>query len=165
MLEEVARLSVRLAMQAGVDAEVDAFLQRVRYERRGENHPSGFRNGWQPEATIKTTMGPVKIQRPKVRDTDEKFCSRLLGKEVTPRTRGLFLATSGDLRWPPARTQAWPLTAARRAGKNAEQAPTHRQTPVQGGGRRRLDSFIDRRHRYPADAWNSSIGDDRGVGS
>jgi putative transposase len=33
-------------------------------------------------------MGPVEIQRPKLRDTDEAFCSRLLGKEVT-RTNAL----------------------------------------------------------------------------
>jgi len=80
VLEEVARLSVRLVMQTGVEAEVDAFLQRVRYERRTDRHPSGCRNGWQPPATIKTTMGPVEIQRPKLRDTDEVFASRLLGR-------------------------------------------------------------------------------------
>ncbi|HZD22656.1 MAG TPA: IS256 family transposase [Acidimicrobiia bacterium] len=84
----MGRLSVRLVIQAGVDAEVDAFLQRVRYERRTGDSPAGSHNGWQPEATIKTTMGPVKIGRPKLRDTDEKFCSRLLGKEVT-RTNAL----------------------------------------------------------------------------
>ena len=28
--------------------------------------------------TIKTTLGPVEIQRPKLRDTEEPFASRLL---------------------------------------------------------------------------------------
>ncbi len=36
ILEDVARLSVRLMMQVAVEAEVDEFLGRVRYERRDD---------------------------------------------------------------------------------------------------------------------------------
>ena len=46
ILEEVARLSVRLLMQTALEAEVDAFLGRVRYQRRTQEHPAGVRNGW-----------------------------------------------------------------------------------------------------------------------
>lgn len=98
VLEEVGRLSLRLVIQSTLEAEVDAFLGRSRYERRTGESPAGSRNGWQPEATIKTTMGPVEIQRPKLRDTDERFCSRLFGKEVT-RTNALeALVISGWVR-------------------------------------------------------------------
>jgi putative transposase len=109
-LEEVARLSVRLIMQTALEAEVDEFLGRARYERRSEEHPAGSRNGWQPPAAVKTTMGPVELQRPKLRGTDEAFCSRLFGVGVT-RTNALeSLVISGwvrglsdrdtRLRWP-----------------------------------------------------------------
>jgi len=44
----------------------------------GERTRSGSRNGHCP-TTIKTTAGPVTIERPKLRGTDEAFASRLLG--------------------------------------------------------------------------------------
>jgi Transposase, Mutator family len=46
-LEDVARLSVRLMMQTGIEAEVDEFLGRGRYERRGDDDRPGSRNGHQ----------------------------------------------------------------------------------------------------------------------
>jgi putative transposase len=47
---------------------------------------------------VKTTMGPVELQRPKLRDTDEAFCSRLFGAGVT-RTNALeSLVISGWVR-------------------------------------------------------------------
>ncbi len=64
VLEEVARLSVRLFMQMAVEAEVEVFLGRGRYERAGEDAPAGHRNGWQPPAPVRTTMGPIEMQRP-----------------------------------------------------------------------------------------------------
>ena len=98
ILEEVGRLSVRLVMQTAVEAEVEEFLSRARYERRGEDGPVGYRNGHQPPAAIKTTMGPVELQRPKLRETDERFCSRLFGDGVT-RTNALeALVISGWVR-------------------------------------------------------------------
>jgi putative transposase len=98
ILEEVARLSVRLLMQTALEAEVDAFLGRARYQRRTEEHPAGVRNGWQPPTAVKTTMGPVELQRPKLRATDQVFCSRLFGAGVT-RTNALeSLVISGWVR-------------------------------------------------------------------
>ena len=79
ILEEVARLSVRLVLQIAVEAEVEEFLGRVRYERRGDGDRPGSRNGYQPPMTVKTTMGAVALQRPKLRGTDQAFCSRLFG--------------------------------------------------------------------------------------
>lgn len=98
ILEDLARLSVRLMMQVAVEAEVDEFLGRARYERRTEEDRPGSRNGWQPPATVKTTMGAVELQRPKLRGTDEAFCSRLFGAGVT-RTNALeSLVISGWVR-------------------------------------------------------------------
>jgi transposase-like protein len=86
VLEEVARLSVRLVIQAALEAEVSEFLGRDRYER-GERVRVGYRNGHQP-IEVKTTAGPVVLERPKLRGTDEQFASRLLGKGVS-RTNAL----------------------------------------------------------------------------
>jgi len=98
VLEDVARLSVRLMMQVAVEAEVEVFLDRARYQRRDDEHPAGSRNGWQPPAAVKTTMGAVDLQRPKLRGTDEAFCSRLFGAGVT-RTNALeALVISGWVR-------------------------------------------------------------------
>jgi putative transposase len=98
VLEQVGRLTVRLWMQQALEAEVDTFLGRARYERRTEESPAGSRNGWQPPVAVKTTMGPVEISRPKLRDTDERFCSQLFGLSVT-RTHALeALVVSGWVR-------------------------------------------------------------------
>jgi putative transposase len=85
-LEEAARLSVRLVIQAALEAEVSEFLGRDRYQRDPDAGP-GYRNGHQP-VQVKTTAGPVVLERPKLRGTGEPFVSRLLGKGVS-RTNAL----------------------------------------------------------------------------
>jgi putative transposase len=98
ILEDVARVSVRLMMQIALEAEVDAFLGRERYQRRDERSQPGSRNGHQPPMTVKTTMGSSSLQRPKLRGTDQRFCSRLFGAGVT-RTNALeSLVISGWVR-------------------------------------------------------------------
>jgi putative transposase len=86
VLEEVARLGARLLLQTALEAEVTAFLGRDRYQRRPDADP-GYRNGHQP-VTIKTTSGPVTLERPKLRGTSQRFASSLLGAQVT-RTNAL----------------------------------------------------------------------------
>jgi len=88
-LEQVARLGARLIIQTAVEAEVEEFLGRARYQRvaQVEDARAGSRNGFCP-TTIKTTAGPVTVQRPKLRGTTEKFASRLFGAGVS-RTNAL----------------------------------------------------------------------------
>jgi transposase-like protein len=86
VVEEVARLGARLLLQTAVEAEVTTFLGRDRYQRDPDANP-GHRNGHQP-MTIKTTAGPLSLQRPKLRGTDQRFASQLLGAQVT-RTNAL----------------------------------------------------------------------------
>lgn len=89
VLEDVARLGARLIIQTAVEAEVSEFLGRARYQRAAdaEEARAGLRNGFCP-TTIKTTAGPVTVQRPKLRGTTERFASRLFGQQVT-RTNAL----------------------------------------------------------------------------
>ena len=86
VLEEVARLGVRLLMQTALEAEVTEFLGRERYVR-SERAREGSRNGHCP-TTVKTTSGPITLERPKLRNTDEIYTSRLLGTGVS-RTNAL----------------------------------------------------------------------------
>jgi len=83
VIEEVARLSARLLIQQAMEAEVDEFLGRVRYQRAAgtAGARAGMRNGHSP-VTIKTTAGAVTVARPKLRGTTERFCSTLFGSSV-----------------------------------------------------------------------------------
>ena len=81
VLEEVGLVTTRLVMQTAIESEVTEFLGRERYVR-GERTREGSRNGYAP-VTVKTTAGPVTLERPKLRGTDEAFASRLFGKGVT----------------------------------------------------------------------------------
>jgi len=84
ILEQVARLGAQLLMQAALEAEVTGFLGRDRYQRAAgcQDARDGSRNGYR-EVTVKTTAGPVKLARPKLRGTTEAFASRLFGSHVT----------------------------------------------------------------------------------
>jgi transposase-like protein len=86
VVEDVARLGARLLLQTALEAEVTAFLGRERYQR-DPVASAGYRNGHQP-ITVRTTSGPVTLERPKLRGTDQRFASQLLGAHVT-RTNAL----------------------------------------------------------------------------
>jgi putative transposase len=98
-LETVARLGAQLLLQAAIEGEVAAFLGRERYERAAgcENAREGMRNGYCP-TTIKTTAGPVTVQRPKLRGTTERFASQLFGTGVTKTNALEALVIAGFVR-------------------------------------------------------------------
>src|SRR5664279_4364971 len=99
VIEDVARLGARLIIQTAVEAEVEVFLGRVRYQRKSDVPEArvGSRNGYS-EVTIKTTAGPVTIERPKLRGTTEAFASRLFGKSVTKSNALESLVIAGFVR-------------------------------------------------------------------
>jgi transposase-like protein len=96
VLEDVARLGARLLLQTALEAEVTEFLGRDRYAR-GDRTRAGHRNGYQ-STTVKTTAGPVELARPKLRGTDTRFASRLLGKHVTKTNALESLVIAGYVR-------------------------------------------------------------------
>ena len=98
-LERVAQLGAQLLLQAAIEGEVAAFLGRERYERSAacENARAGMRNGHCP-TTIKTTAGPVTVQRPKLRGTAERFASELFGTGVTKTNALEALVIAGFVR-------------------------------------------------------------------
>ena len=80
-LERVARLGARLLLQSALEAEVTEFLGRNRYERRAvaKAAKAGSRNGFAP-FTVKSTAGPITLERPKLRGTDMAFASACSGR-------------------------------------------------------------------------------------
>ncbi len=98
-LEQVARLGARLLLQAALEAEVTEFLGRNRYERRAlaTAAKAGSRNGFAP-LTVKSTAGPITLERPKLRGTDMAFASRLLGAGVTKTNALESLVIAGFVR-------------------------------------------------------------------
>ena len=99
VLEEVARLGARLIIQTALEAEVTEFLGRARYQRgvSVQDARLGSRNGYCP-TTIKTTAGPVTVQRPKLRGATERFASRLFGTGVTKTNALESLVIAGFVR-------------------------------------------------------------------
>jgi len=95
-IEVIGRLGARLILQQALEAEVDQALGRARYER--VEQVVAYRNGYEPK-TVKTTGGPMVLERPRVRNAGEiGFASRVLGQTVT-RTHALeALIISGFLR-------------------------------------------------------------------
>jgi hypothetical protein len=91
ILEDVAWLTVRLMMQTAIEAEVDEFLGRGRYKRRHDEDRPGSRNRRQPPTTVKTTMGPVELQRPKLAHSS--------GWGLAGRNAVYGVAFSPDGRW------------------------------------------------------------------
>jgi putative transposase len=99
IIEDVARLGARLIIQTAVEAEVEVFLGRARYQRTADcpDARCGSRNGYQ-DSTIKTTAGPVTVARPKLRGTTERFASQLFGKSVTKSNALESLVIAGFVR-------------------------------------------------------------------
>ena len=79
LLSELMRRGAERLLQQALEAEVTDFLGRARYERSDEESPVGYRNGYR-DRTIKTAEGRLKVRRPRVRETDEPFESRLLAR-------------------------------------------------------------------------------------
>ena len=80
-VETIGRLGARLILQQALEDEVTEFLGRGRYERTEDS--VSHRNGYEPRK-VKTTSGPVELERPRVRDASKLgFESRILGKHVT----------------------------------------------------------------------------------
>jgi Transposase, Mutator family len=82
VIEQVARLSVRLTFQSVVEEIVCEELGRDRYQRRTADSSQGYRNGWQQPRTLNTSLGPVQLQRPKLRRPAELVHDPVAAREA-----------------------------------------------------------------------------------
>jgi putative transposase len=164
-IERVAVLGARLLLQAAIEAEVTAYLGRDRYERAAgcEDARAGMRNGYCP-TTVKTTAGPVTLQRPKVRGTTERFASQLFGKGVTKTNALESLVIAGFVRGLSVRDVEAALTEALGESAAVSKSTVSRvcediKTQFEAWSARRLDEvqldylFLDGSHfKYHANA-------------
>ena len=78
-LEEWVRQHVQHFIQDVLEEEVTEFLGRRKSERRGlVDGQEGYRNGYGKERRLTLSSGTVTLRRPRVRDTEESFESRVL---------------------------------------------------------------------------------------
>jgi putative transposase len=78
-LEEFARVKIRQHLQDLLEQEVTEWLGRERSERKGNAlEQPGYRNGYGKRRRFTLSMGTVEIRRPRVRNLDERFKSRVL---------------------------------------------------------------------------------------
>ena len=78
-LEEWLRGQMQGLIQELLEQEVTEFLGRTRPVRRSESdNDAGYRNGYAPSRRLTLSSGTIRVRRPRVRDTEERFESRLL---------------------------------------------------------------------------------------
>jgi len=78
-LESFARHAVQQLLQQVLEAEVDQLLGRQRSERRSSVDPqSGYRNGYGKPRKLALSNGTIVLRRPRVRNLEERFESRVL---------------------------------------------------------------------------------------
>jgi transposase-like protein len=92
-LEEYARGKIREHLQDLLEQEVTEWLGREKSERKGNAlEQAGYRNGYGKPRRFTTRLGTVEIRRPRVRNLDERFESKVLPlfKRQSKEVRGLI---------------------------------------------------------------------------
>jgi putative transposase len=96
VLERLVREGARKMLQDALEAEVDDFLGRHRYQRTPQKR--GYRNGHLPERTVGVGMGAVEISLPRVSDvplevSPDGFHSEIVSRyQRRSRTQARLLA-------------------------------------------------------------------------
>jgi putative transposase len=92
-LEEFARGKIREHLQDLLEQEVTEWLGRDKSERKGNPlEQPGYRNGYGKTRRFTMSLGTIEIRRPRVRNLDERFVSKVLPlfKRQTEAVRGLI---------------------------------------------------------------------------
>lgn len=79
-LEETLREGARTMLQKAIEYEVEEYIQMLQEEKETNGKRAIVRNGYLPERTIQTGIGPILIKQPRVRDKRAivKFTSAIL---------------------------------------------------------------------------------------
>jgi len=78
-IEELVRMKIQSFMQEILDEEVEAFVGRCRYERKQSiDNGKGYYNGYGKPRKISMKTGTVEVRRPRLRNLEERFESRIL---------------------------------------------------------------------------------------
>ena len=86
-LEDWVRSQVQRLIQELLEEEVTEFLGRAKSALRSDSDSdTSYRNGYGRARRLTLSSGTIQLRRPRVRDTEEQFASRLLPLFVN-RTR------------------------------------------------------------------------------
>ena len=78
-LEDFVRVQVQQFIQALLEEEVTELLGRTKSARReAVDAAPGYRNGYGKPRRLTLTNGTITVRRPRVRDLNERFVSRVL---------------------------------------------------------------------------------------
>jgi transposase-like protein len=77
-LEAYVREQAQGMIQRILEEEVEESLGRVKSQRRTDDVPAGYRNGHGRERRLSTSIGTITVRRPRVRETEDRFVSRVL---------------------------------------------------------------------------------------
>jgi putative transposase len=77
-LETYARHEIQQFVQRLLEEEVEGLLGRRKSERRSPAAPRGYRNGYGRPRQVALSSGTITVQRPRVRELEERFVSRVL---------------------------------------------------------------------------------------
>jgi len=79
VLEEMVRVKIQGYIQDMLEEEVDSFLGRKKSERvKNVDGNAGYRNGHGKPKKFALMNGTITVQRPRVRDTEERFESKVI---------------------------------------------------------------------------------------
>lgn len=82
------RAQVQGFIQEVLEEEVTEFLGRHRSERRpAVDAPQGYRNGYGKPRQVPLSCGTVPVRRPRVRETEDRFESKVLPVFARKSTR------------------------------------------------------------------------------
>ena len=99
-LEEWVREQIQFYVQELLEDEVTQLLGRRKNERRREvDAPGGYRNGYGKERRLTLSCGTIKLRRPRVRDLEERFESRVLPLFAKADARGTRLDSRTLFAW------------------------------------------------------------------
>lgn len=77
-LEQYARGALQQFVQRLLEEEVEELLGRAKSARRHADTPQGVRNGYGKPRQLALMGGTITVQRPRVRDVEARFVSRVL---------------------------------------------------------------------------------------
>lgn len=77
MLDQLILLGAQKMIEQGLEAELQEYLGRKKYERQENDTKKQYRNGYSKERTITASIGSMSVRTPRLR---ERFESQILGR-------------------------------------------------------------------------------------
>ena len=77
MLDQLILLGAQKMIEQGLEAELQEYLGRQKYERQENDTKKQYRNGYSKERTVTASIGSMSVRTPRLR---ERFESQILGR-------------------------------------------------------------------------------------